>query len=161
MNSIIKDPTLGEPFSRQFNEKINQKMASQHNDKGWTPGQIQAFNLFFEKYVPGLEGICFSCFKVMLPRSGSGERWLHQDSSGAEYEVRLSAAKSLGFPSQQSEYVSQTITDINKARKFAMWDTKKCEVVYSNSMKQGPTHIPWPIYDYNKFILDMPICKCK
>ncbi len=161
--NIVKDPTIGHPFSMTFNEAVNQKFASQRNGRGMTPGQIQTINLFFQQYVPGLEGVCSTCFKVMLPMSGAGERWIHNGQNEKTYEVRLSAAKPMGKNAQRTEYVSQTIIDQNQnpARKYALWDTKNCRVGYTNNMKQEATHIPWEIYDYNKFNVDMPICLCK
>jgi hypothetical protein len=159
--SIVKDPSFGRPFSMSFNENINKMFASERNGKGMTTGQIQAINLFFQKYVPGVESICTTCFKVMLPRSGAGERWLHEAQNGEKYEVRLSAAKPMGQTGQRREYISQTIIDKNQAFTYALWDPKKCNVEYSDDMKQEGTHIPWTIYDYSKFNIGMPICRCK
>lgn len=152
LDNILKMKHI--PFSRPFNAEVNKEKMY--------PGQIQALNLFFEKYVPGVAGICASCFQVMLPTSGSGERWLHNSQDGKNYEVRLSAAKPFAVHSeQQREYVSQTITDQNKKLLHAMWDPQKCQVDYTGVMKQGSTHIPWEIYDYDKFNIGMPLCRCK
>ncbi|MBA2367987.1 MAG: hypothetical protein H0V82_03065 [Candidatus Protochlamydia sp.] len=151
LDNILKMKHI--PFSLQFNKEVNKEKKY--------PGQIQALNLFFEKYVPGLEGICASCFQVMLPKSGSGERWLHTDTNKKIYEVRLSAAKPLAsYAEQRREYVSQTITEKNEPI-YAMWDPQKSQVDYTAVMEQGFTHIPWEIYDFEKFSLGMPLCQCK
>lgn len=152
LQKIINDNAAHRPFSVAFNHAFNANKS--------TPGQIRALNLFFEKYVPGVEGICATCYQVSLPKSGAGERW-HQIYNGNEYEVRLSAAKTYGHVEQKTEYISQTIIDQNKQSVFAMWDPQRCNVQYTNNMKQGPTHIPWDIYDYNKFNIRMPGCQCK
>lgn len=159
--NIVKDPTIGKPFSMRFNESVNQLFASKNNGRGMSAGQIHAFNLFFQKYVPQLEGVCGSCFRVMLPRSGAGERWRHEAQGGEKFEIRLSAAKPMGLPGQTVEYVSQTITDQNQKNRYALWDVKVNGMQYTDNMKQEATHIPWTIYDYQKFSLDMPICLCK
>ena len=159
---IAKDPTLGIVFSGKFNETVNKKFISQNNFKGMTPGQIQTINLFFDKYVPSLEGLCSTCFKVSLPRSGAGERWVREEANGMIYEVRLSAAKPTGQKGQRIEYVSQTIIDQNQDKNyFALWDPIKSSFEYTNNMKQEYTHIPWSTYDYNKFNVNMPLCLCK
>lgn len=159
LETLIKDPTIGLPFKVKFNEAVNQVLAKSQSGKV-TPGQIQAINLFFEKYVPSLEGICSTCYNVMLPKSGAGERWLKQ-IDGTSYEIRLSAAKPQGEPGQRAEYVSQTIIDESGDYMYAMWNSANCKVEYTDIMKQGPTHIPWEIYDYNKFNIGIPPCLCK
>ncbi len=152
LNTIINNPKAPRPFSEAFNNIINSNKLN--------PWQVHALNLFFEKYVPGIEGICPTCYQIQLPRSGAGERWLNR-SNGHEYEVRLSAAKTYGYPEQRREYVSQTIVNPTGEALFAMWDPLKCKVEYTDNMRQGFTHIPWEIYDYNKFSISMPLCKCK
>lgn len=64
------------PYTEDFNTTVNQFFENAQNGKGMTVGQVAAFNLFFDKYVPGLEGICTNCFRVSLPNSGAGERWV-------------------------------------------------------------------------------------
>ncbi|MBA2367695.1 MAG: hypothetical protein H0V82_01565 [Candidatus Protochlamydia sp.] len=162
LQNIIKDPTLGIPFMIRFNEGVNKIFASQNDGKGMTPGQIQALNLFFDKYVPCLE-MCTTCFQVSLPETGAGERWLRNEPDGKIYEVRLSAAKPKSKKKgQQVEYVSQAIYDIpNKNDVYAFWDPIIKKFDYTSNMVQEYTHIPWETYDYKKFDLRMPLCKCK
>lgn len=153
---IVKNSSIGFPFGKKFNEAVHMMF----QEKGMTPGQVQAINFFFEKYVPGIEGICTTCYKVQLPKSGAGECWLYRDDKA--YEVRLSAAKpQASYPSQQREYVSQKILDEKKEPIHALWDANKCEIRYDQDMVQAATHIPWEIYDFNKFNIGMPKCKCK
>lgn len=131
---------------------------TQNQGRGMTPGQIQTINLFFEKYVPGIEGICTSCYKVSLPMAGSGEQWKFR--SDERYEIRLSAAKPQGFPGQRREYVTQTSLNKSDNLKFAMWNSSTCAPEYTDLLKQEATHIPWEIYDFNQFSIDMPRCQC-
>lgn len=67
----------------------------------------------------------------------------------------------MGLPGQTVEYVSQTIIDRNQKNRYALWDVKVNGMQYTDNMNQEATHIPWTIYDYQKFNLDMPICLCK
>ncbi|MBA2367390.1 MAG: hypothetical protein H0V82_00005 [Candidatus Protochlamydia sp.] len=157
---ISNAPNLGIAFSSNFNEAMNKKFATQNKERQMTLGQVQAINLFFDKYVPSLEGVCSRCFQVTLPKRGAGERWL-QENNGKTYEIRLSAAKPLGKNGQRTEYVSQTIIDEEKCELHALWDPNKSIVEYTYNMRQEFTHIPWSIYDYDKFNVKMPICICK
>ncbi len=97
----------------------------------------------------------------MLPISGAGKRFL-QRKNGREFEVRLSAAKPHAYYSEQRRtYVTQTITNQNDDSIFVMWDPQKCEIKYTNILEQGETHIPWEIYDYDKFNIGIPKCQCQ
>lgn len=165
--TIISDPAVGRPFSMNFNSELNKFFETRNHGKGMTPGQIQALNLFFEKYVPGIEGICTSCFKVSLPISGAGERWTLR--SDDRYEVRLSAAKPNGKSRQQSEYVSHAEVDQNQELLYALWDPAQCQVRYGHKIVGGQkneqniidSHIPWKVYDFDKLSIGMPRCQCK
>ena len=156
---IIQDPKIGHPFSRKFNDHVNKTVAAQNFNAKMTVGQVRTISLFM-KYVPGLT-LCTTCFEVMLPRGGAGERWVHRGGDGTEVEVRLSAAKPLGLPGQTTEYVSHTITDYNNEARYALWDKSACAVQYTDKMDQEATHIPWEVYDYNKFSMGVHVCKCK
>lgn len=155
LEKIIKDPTIGYSFSRKFNAAVNQLF-----DKGMKPGQVQALNLFFGKYVPGIEGVCTTCYKVTLPMSGAGEKWTNRKDE--RYEVRLSAAKpQSSHPGQQIEYVSHTELDGRNEEIFATWNKKKGVAGFDKKMDQEDTHIPWDVYDFNKFSVGMPLCRCR
>jgi hypothetical protein len=159
LEKILKDPTVGNPFSGHFNSILNSLCNNTGNGIEMTIGQVHAINLFFDKYVPGID-LCSTCFKVSLPRSGAGERWICRENE--EFEVRLSAAKPKArFPVQQTEYISHSEVDDNGKKLYALWDEKKCAVSFDRKMEQEATHIPWDIYDFNKFSLRMPGCKCK
>ncbi len=159
LKTVLSDPKIRHPLNEDFNLLINQYFASERNGQGMTTGQVQALNLFFEKHVPGLEGICTTCFRVSLPLRGAGERWTHR--SNEKYEVRLSAAKPLArFSCQQTEYVTHRELNQKGEQIFATWDSKN-EVVGTDSDNTLPTtHIPWTAYDFNKFQIGMPICTC-
>lgn len=158
LESILRDSSIGSLFSKSFNQAVNRLFDSQVNGRGMTLGQIQAFNLFFNKHVSGIEGICTRCFKVSLPRAGAGERWTHR--SNEEYEVRLSAAKPEGRAGQKIEYVSHAELAQDKTSIFATWNKEKRIKGFHDDMRQHDTHIPWDVYDYDKFKIGMPVCKC-
>lgn len=160
LERFMKDPAIGRVFSEKFNENVNKRLEKERQGQGMTMGQIQTINLFFNKFVPGLECICPTCFKVSLPRSGAGERWTHR--SNEDYEIRLSARKPEGQEGQQVEYVSHREFDQNKKKLiYATWNKNQKMQGFSDEMAQKDTHIPWEIYDFNKFTFGMPLCNCK
>jgi hypothetical protein len=65
------------PFSEEFNNHFNQLYEKKYPNRGMNPTQVRAVNLFFKKFVPGVEGVCTKCYKIMLPRSGAGEKYLY------------------------------------------------------------------------------------
>lgn len=154
LEQILRDKSLGRPFSFKFNEAINQMFGDQ-----MTRGQVQAINVFFGKFVPGIEGVCSTCYKVSLPDSGSGEKWTYRRKN--KYEIRLSAAKPNGKAGQKVEYVSHTELDSEGNLIFATWDKEKSEKGFDYFMRQKNTHIPWEVYDFDKFSLRMPLCTCR
>ena len=162
LQKILKDPTLGHPFTRRFNKSVNEILEKQ--PRGILPGQIKALTLFFEQYiplgyVPQIEGVCGSCFKISLPDGGAGEKWTHR--SDETYEVRLSAAKANPLPGQQTPYVTHREVSKNKTILHAFWNTTDKKVgPPSPSNRPEGVHIPWEDYDYNKFCVDMPVCTC-
>ncbi len=158
LEKIIKDPTVGDLFSRKFNRTLNS--LCENAPGGMTMGQVQAINLFFEQYVPGVTGLCPVCFKVSLPRGGAGKRWRYRHNE--DYEVRISAAKpDADHACQQRVYVSHTeVSDENK-RVHARWDEKTGTISFDPEMRQETTHIPWEAYDFDKFSFKMPGCQCK
>lgn len=158
LEQFLKDPTTGHVFSKTFNKNLNEKLENDRKGLGMTIGQVQAINLFFDKYVPELEGICTTCFRVSLPKSGAGERWTHR--SNERYEIRLSAAKLNGREGQQVEYVSHTEVNHEQKLIFAAWNKKQKAANFSDEMAQKNTHIPWDVYDFNKFKIGMPLCNC-
>jgi hypothetical protein len=62
---------------------------------------------------------------------------------------------------QRTEYVTQTITHNDKTKIYGRWDPNNSKFGYTKELAQEFTHIPWSIYDFNKFNIDMPICRCK
>lgn len=154
LENIIGDLKTMQPFSGKFNERVNQLFGQ----KGMAPGQVEALTLFFEKYVPGLQ-LCTTCFKVTLPRYGAGERWVYRKNE--IYEIRLSAAKPNGLPGQTVEYVTQTALDSQMNIIYAMWDADQSKPAYTPILKQEATHIPWSLWDRDKFSVGLPPCTCK
>ncbi len=153
LETILKDPTIGKPFSFKFNEAIN----ALFGDK-MTPGQVAALNIFFGKFVPGVEGICTKCYYVTLPRSGSGESWRNRENP--DFEVRLSAAKPNGREGQRYKYVSHTEVDQSGNESYATWNPITLQAGFDPDMVQRNTHIPWEVYDFEKFSFRMPRCRC-
>lgn len=164
LEMLLKDPTISHPFSELFNLTVNRLFENRRNGLGMTVGQLQAINLFFEKHVPGLDGICTTCFKISLPKSGAGERFVHRQNDF--YEVRLSAAKpNARFPNQRIEYVTHREVDLaseisNPTAIYSTWNKKKKSMGFDKNVQQEDSHIPWNIYDFKKFEIGMPICKC-
>lgn len=120
------------PFSANFNEYINDFFDSLPQ-KGLKIGQVDALNKFFEKYVPEIEGICTTCYKLSLPNIGAGQKWVLKEDE--DYEIRLSAAKKSGLPGQKVEYVSfrapaqENMKVYDKNEKFVAID--RGEVVFA------------------------------
>lgn len=157
LDKLLKDPAMGRPFSMSFNQIVNGWFRDA--GKEMRPGHVQALNLFFEKYVPGIKGICSTCFMVSLPRSGAGIRYTHRENE--VNEIRLSAAKPAArFLSQRVEYVTHTELTQDGNVIYITWDNLQGVAGSSPTIKQSDTHIPWEVYDFNQCSIGMPTCKC-
>ena len=146
--------------SRIVNDTINQEY-----DEGLTRKQLRIINAFFQRYLPGLEGICEKCFKLNLPTSGFGERWSSPETNNCE--IRLSEPKPQGRPHQQILYVSHKY-EIDEKVLHVKWDgivsDDPPELVTNH--KQPQTHIPWKFYEYQEVVpllpqeQDIEVCQC-
>jgi len=149
LEALVADPGIGHLFGKRFNRTMNEIGS----------GKLKLSTIFFEKYVPGIDGISMTCFKVSLPRKGAGERWVSRNNPA--YEVRLSVAKPQGQDGQRVEYVSHTELDEEGQPIFATWNPNSSAKGFDQLMTQEYTHIPWEQYDFQKFSLNMPLCQCR
>jgi hypothetical protein len=70
-------------------QHINSPLNREYKNNGMKLTELQIIHLFFNLYMPGIDGICPKCFKLSLPIEGFGARWLSQDNN----EIRLSIPK--------------------------------------------------------------------
>jgi hypothetical protein len=159
LEKIVNDPTLGRPFSERFNMTVNQLFEGKRNGKGMTPEQVKIINLFFGKNVPDLDGICSNCFKVMLPNSGAGERWVHRSNEKCGVRVMAGNPDSK-HESQRGPYVSHTEPDRHGQSLYAFWHESQ-KVAMTGNRKFPDVHIPCNLYDYKTFSIKMPPCTCR
>jgi hypothetical protein len=119
-------------------------------------GQVTTINRYFQgESIVGIKGICTQCFKVSLPRSGFGIRYVHAKNNA--HEVRYCPGKPVPkFDSQKRPYVTHKehgswvcIDPVTSSPKYA--DVRQC----------AETHIPYEQYDFKKLSIRMPECECQ
>jgi hypothetical protein len=107
------------------------------------PYAIRLIHAFFEIIVPEIDDICSKCFKVSMPESGFGIKYLNKIADNLYYEVRLSPEK-LGGQNQQSQiYITNKLNVHGKVR-FVEWQqTNEPVYNFTEDITKSITHIPY------------------
>lgn len=144
-------------FAKYVNDPINKAFSI----NGMKAEQVYAVNAFYQKYIPDVEGICSACFRLNLPKAGTGIRWFSQDLYRCE--IRISEPKEYGKEGQRKIYITHQY-EINKSLLWVKWDGISNPTLDKEN-RQLYTHLCWETYDYEtitkKLTTTVPICKCQ
>lgn len=107
-----RDDILRNLQERYINSPLNREYKN-----GMSLTKHQVIHLFFNQYLPGIEGICPICFKLSLPLKGFGASWESRKEQHSEViyqEIRLSVPKlNSSYDSHKILYVTHELRSFN------------------------------------------------
>lgn len=170
-------------YKISLEDNPNAKIGKAFKDQNLTLGQINTINHFFKADpILKIADICTRCYKVSLPRTGFGVRYLYKGAivnvppQGIIKEIRFSARKPQSpFKHCQRPYVTELViarantpvetknglqlTNAN-AEILTMIDPSAGTHRFSDYDTRPEIHIDAKIYDFDKLTLRVPVCHC-
>lgn len=164
-------------------QHINSPLNQEYKQNGMHLTELQIIHLFFNLYMPGIQGICQQCFKLSLPLNGFGARWHCKNKSqdGIRIDdIRLSVPKiNSSYDAHKVLYVTHSVESPQNTLHVAFegvyyvqrtnWNNEKIESQLSLSQplraqlfskqthlqpdREPAVHIPYDLY--NNYYLDV------